>query len=51
MKEHTLYILLAVVLGIWVVLPDPVPVVVDDILAALGSAAAVMLVCRSKDPD
>ena len=50
-KERTLYIVLAVILGIWVVLPDPVPIVADDILAALGSAAAVLLICRSKNAD
>ena len=48
MKERTLYIILAVILGIWVILPDPLPVVVDDVLAALGSALAVLLICRSK---
>lgn len=51
MKERTSYIILAVILGIWVVLPDPVPIVADDILAALGSAAAVLLICRSKNAD
>ena len=51
MNGRTFYIILAVVLGIWVVLPDPVPVVVDDILAALGSAAAVLLICRFKNSD
>ena len=49
MKERTLYIILAIILGAWVILPDPLPVIADDILAALGGAAAVLLVCRSKD--
>ena len=50
-KERTLYIILAVVLGAWVILPDPVPVVVDDILAAVGSAAAAITVFRLSRGD
>ena len=46
MKERTLYIILAAVLGAWVILPDPVPLVADDILAAAGSAAAAITVFR-----
>ena len=51
MKERTLYIILAAVLGAWVILPDPVPVVVDDILAAVGSAAAAITVFRLSRGD
>ena len=46
-----LYGIIAVVLGIWLILPDPLPIIVDDILAALGGAAAVLLFCRSKDGE
>ena len=46
MKERTLYIILAAVLGIWVILPDPLPVVADDVLAAIGGAAAAIAAYR-----
>ena len=48
MKNSTIYLIGAVILGIWFILPDPVPFVVDDVLAALGSAAAVILYYRNK---
>lgn len=48
MKNSTICLIGAVILGIWFVLPDPVPLVADDVLAALGSAAAVVLYYRSK---
>ena len=47
MKERTLYIILAAVLGIWVILPDPLPVVADDVLAAAGGAAAAIAAYRA----
>ena len=46
-----LFGIIAVVLGIWLILPDPLPIVADDILAALGSAAAVLLICRSNSGE
>lgn len=48
MKDSMICLIGAVILGIWFILPDPVPLVVDDILAALGSAAAVILYYRNK---
>ena len=48
MKNSTIFLIGAVILGAWFILPDPVPLVADDILAALGSAAAVMLYYRNK---
>lgn len=45
-----LLIVIAVLLGIWVILPDPLPVFFDDILAALGCAAA-LLAFRKTDPS
>ena len=46
-----LFGIIAVVLGIWLILPDPLPIVADDVLAALGSAAAVLLICRSNSGE
>ena len=51
MKTRTLYLIIAAVLGAWLILPDPVPLVVDDILAGLGSAAAVLCVLRSREKE
>ncbi len=51
MKERTLYIILAAVLGIWVILPDPLPVVADDVLAAAGGAAAAIAAYRLRRGD
>ena len=48
MKNSTIYLIGAVILGAWFLLPDPVPFVADDVLAALGSATAVVLYYRSK---
>ena len=48
MKDSMICLIGAIVLGIWFILPDPVPLVVDDILAALGSAAAVILYYQNK---
>ena len=48
MKDSMICLIGAIVLGAWFILPDPVPLVVDDILAALGGAAAVVLYYRSK---
>ena len=47
---RVLLIVIAVLLGVWVILPDPVPAVVDDVLAALGCAAAI-LAFRKTDPS
>ena len=48
MKNSTICLIGAVILGVWFLLPDPVPLVADDIFAALGSAAAVILYYRNK---
>ena len=48
MKNSTLWLIGAVILGAWFILPDPVPLVADDVLAALGSAAAVILYYRNR---
>ncbi len=49
MGNRTVCIITAVVLGLWFILPDPLPVVVDDILTAAGSAAAVLYILRNKN--
>ena len=51
MRSRTLYGVIAVVLGLWLILPDPLPIVADDILAALGSAAAVLLLCHPEGQE
>lgn len=51
MKTRTAYIIAAAVLGAWLILPDPLPVVADDILAGLGSAAAVLCILRLKNSE
>ena len=48
MKNSTIYLIGAVILGAWFILPDPIPLVADDVLAALGGAAAVILYYRNK---
>ncbi len=40
-------VIVAVVLALWVILPDPVPILVDDIIAALGSAGSVLGVIKT----
>jgi hypothetical protein len=42
---------LAVLCILWVILPDPVPVVVDDLLAAAAGALTAMMFFRGKDQD
>ena len=37
----------ALVLGLWAVLPDPVPVAIDDVIAGLGSAASILAILVS----
>ena len=48
MKDSTVWLIGTIILGLWFVLPDPVPLVADDVLAALGAAAAAVLYFRSK---
>ena len=48
MKNSTIYLIGAVILGAWFILPDPIPLVADDVLAALGGAAAAVLYYRSR---
>ena len=42
---------LAVLCILWVILPDPVPIVVDDLLAAAAGALTAMMFFRGKDQD
>ena len=47
MKNRIALLLVAVILGSWCILPDPVPIVVDDIVAGLGSAASLIKLVHS----
>ena len=42
MKQKLTLGIVAAVLLLWVVLPDPLPVAIDDIIAALAAAAAIL---------
>ena len=42
MKQRLTLGIVALVLIVWFVLPDPVPIVIDDIIAALAAAAAIL---------
>ena len=45
MKNRTTLLIVAIVCGAWVVMPDPCPIVIDDIIAALiGSATILKLI-------
>ena len=48
MKNRVVIGIAAAILLLWVVLPDPMPIVIDDIIAALGSAAAVLKLLSSR---
>jgi hypothetical protein len=48
MKKRIAIGVAAAILLLWVVLPDPMPIVIDDIIAALGSAAAVLKLLSSR---
>ena len=47
MKMRIALGIVALVLGLWAVLPDPVPVAIDDVIAGLGSAASILAVLVS----
>ncbi len=47
MKNRITLLIVAVILGAWCILPDPVPFVVDDIVAGLGSAASLIKLIHS----
>ena len=43
MKKRFLWGILAGILFAYVILPDPLPVIADDVLAAVGGAASALL--------
>ena len=43
MKSRILWGILAGILFIYVIFPDPLPVIADDVLAAVGGAASALL--------
>ena len=47
MKNRLTMLVVATVLGAWWLLPDPLLIGVDDIVAALGSAAALFKLASS----
>ena len=57
MKKRIALGIVAVVLGAWAILPDPIPVAIDDVIAGLGSAASILAVLvsifkkKQKDED
>ena len=42
MKKQITFGIVAVVLGAWAILPDPLPIFIDDVVAALGCAASLL---------
>ena len=49
--KRIVYGFLAVLCALWVILPDPVPIVVDDILAAVAGGITAMIFFKEKDQD
>ena len=46
-KNRLTMFVVALVLGAWAILPDPLLIGVDDVVAALGSAAALIKLIHS----
>ncbi len=42
MKKRITLGIVALVLGAWAILPDPVPFVVDDVIAGIGGSIALL---------
>jgi len=42
MKNRITKLIVAIVLAAWAILPDPLPFVVDDVIAGIGSAATLL---------
>ena len=42
MKNRIAFFIVGVVLVAWCILPDPMPVLFDDIIAGIGGAAALL---------
>ena len=47
MKKRIALGIVAIVLGAWAILPDPIPVAIDDVIAGLGSAASILAILVS----
>ncbi len=47
MKNRVALLIVAVALGAWCVLPDPLFIGIDDVVAGLGSAAAMLKLIHS----
>ncbi len=41
-NNRIFFIVIAVVLGVWAIVPDPVPFVIDDVAAGIGCAASII---------
>lgn len=42
MGKRIALIIVSIILGIWAVLPDPLPIFIDDVIATLGSVIALL---------
>ncbi len=42
MKKRIALGIVGIVLALWAILPDPIPVAIDDVIAGIGSAASVL---------
>jgi len=47
MKNRLTMLIVALVCGAWVILPDALPIVIDDIVAALIGSAAILKFIKS----
>jgi|GEM_PF-3415978 len=42
MKKRITLGIVSVVLALWTILPDPLPILIDDIISGIGSAASLL---------
>ena len=50
MKNRNILLIAAIVCGAWVLLPDPLPVAVDDIIAGILCGLGVYKLIKTEDP-
>ncbi|MBR4223980.1 MAG: hypothetical protein IKR73_04135 [Oscillospiraceae bacterium] len=46
-RTRVALVVISVICALWAILPDPVPVAIDDIIAGLGSVISVLTVASS----
>lgn len=49
MRRRITWGIVAFVLGAYAILPDPFPIVIDDIIAGLGSASIILKIVMQKN--